>query len=85
MTESERAEKIEMLELKADALEIQIKELRDVRKSASTSAERKAIRMEAKELKSELNAVMAEGRAVSGGIYIGSGALIAILIILLLL
>ena len=85
ITESEKAEKIEMLEQKAEALETQILELRDARKAATTSEERKAIRMEAKELKAEMNAVMAEGKAVSGGVYIGSGALIAILIILLLL
>lgn len=52
---------------------------------ATIKTEKTAIRQEVRKLCAELKALEAEARAVSGGIYIGSGALILIIILLLLL
>ena len=78
-------QRLEVLQLKADHLVQEIKDLKKARRSADSSAEKKALRKRAKELKGDLDAVYAEGQRITGGVYIGSGALIAILLLLLLL
>jgi hypothetical protein len=78
-------QRLEILQLKADAIVAELKDLKKARRSAISSTEKKVIRTKVKELKGDLDAVYAEGQRISGGIYIGSGALIAILILLLLL
>ncbi len=76
---------LDRLQAKADDILISIKELKKEKKHANSRAEKKAIKAEAKALKGDLEALDAKAQAVSGGIYIGSGALIVILLLILLL
>lgn len=55
----------------------------EARKNATTAAERKQIREEIQDIKSEAKAL--KEQALSGGIYIGAGALLIILLLILLL
>lgn len=77
--------KLQELQVKADVLLLKIQDLRSAKKMATIKTEKTAIRQEVRKLRAELKALEAEARAVSGGIYIGSGALILIIILLLLL
>jgi hypothetical protein len=82
---AEKAVKLENIQARVEVLSVKIKDLRQDKKVAATKTEKAAIRSEKKRLRTELKALEAEARAVSGGIYIGSGALILIIILLLLL
>jgi hypothetical protein len=82
---AEKAVKLENIQAKADVLLVKLQDLKQAKKDAATKTEKAAIRSETKQLRAELNALEAEARAVSGGIYIGSGVLILIIILLLLL
>jgi cell division protein FtsB len=77
--------RLEDIQSKVDLIVLELKDLKEAKKLAETSAEKKMIRQEVRKLNGELNALYAEGKKVSGGIYIGSSALIVILILLLLL
>lgn len=77
------------LQEKADVLMLKIMDLKRAKKAANTKEEKREIKSQAKELRSELNALEAEAKAkgqdIKGGIYIGTGTLILILILILLL
>lgn len=77
--------KLEELEAKANQIVTKIALLKEEKKNATTKIKRKQLRADIKALKSEAKAVDAEARAVSGGIYIGTGAVILILLLVLLL
>ncbi|MBK8503827.1 MAG: hypothetical protein IPL46_17405 [Saprospiraceae bacterium] len=84
-------QRLEELQLKADVIIAELQVLKEAKQASSSSQEKKVIRKRAKELKGELNAVYAEGQSyakgqrVTGGVYIGSTAIIVILLLLLLL
>ena len=65
-------------EAKVARLQQRIEEIKSMDKSKLSKAERKALRKEVKNMRDEV-------KAVSGGIYIGLGALLVILILLLVL
>ena len=77
--------KLEKIEARAVELEKEITALKLQKKAATTKSERKNLLSEIKEAKAEARALMAEGRDVKGGIYIGTGTLIIILLLILLL
>lgn len=83
------AENHNTLQERADALMLEILDLRKAKKEATSRDEKREIKMKAKELRSELNALEAEakakGQAINGGIYIGTATLLVILILVLLL
>ncbi len=86
MKENETREAyLDRLQLKADDIMASLKDLKKEKRVADSRAEKKAIKAEAKALKADLEALDAKAQAVSGGIYIGSGALIVILLLILLL
>ena len=74
------------LQKKADIVMLELKELKQAKKAATTRAEKKRIRAEAKSLRGELMVLNAEAQKIgNGGIYIGTGTLLVIIIILLLI
>lgn len=78
-------QRLEELQSKADLILIELKELKKAKQAATSAVEKKAIRKQARELRGDLNALYAEGKKVSGGVYIGTGTLIVILLLILLL
>jgi len=80
---------IESLETEEDfhqayeVLKDKVKELKVAKKEATSKAEKKMIKEDITHVKNEIEAVKA--KALSGGIYIGSGALLLIIILLILL
>lgn len=86
LSEKEATAKVAELQQKADVLLVQLKDLKVAKRSAATATEKKAIRSESKKLRGELEALNAEAKAInSKGIYIGTGTLLLVIIILLLL
>ncbi len=77
--------RIQEIEVRLDELTVKTKALKVAKKEAETKAERKAIKEELKSIRDEAKALDAEGKALSGGIYIGAGALVVILLLILLL
>lgn len=77
------------LQEKADVLMSKILQLKEEKKVAESRIEKKQIRVRARQLRAELNALEAEAKAtgqeIKGGVYIGSGTLILILLLILLL
>ena len=74
------------LQKKADVLMLELKELKQAKKMATTRAAKKKIRTEAKSLRGELMVLEAEAQKIgNGGLYIGTGTLLVIIIILLLI
>lgn len=77
------------LQEKADMLMSKILQLKEEKKVAESRIEKKEIRVKARQLRAELNALEAEAKAtgqeIKGGVYIGSGTLILILLLILLL
>lgn len=77
------------LQERADHLLLKIQNLKRQKKEVNSREEKKIIRTKAKQLKAELKALEAEaeaaGQEINGGIYIGSGTLIVILLLILLL
>jgi hypothetical protein len=61
-----------------ERISTRIEEIRDMDKSDMTSEERRELRKELKELRKE-------AKSIDGGIYIGGGALIVIILVLILL
>jgi len=59
--------------------------LKAEKKMVVTKSEKKELRNEINEVKSDINAVNKAAKRASGGIYLGAGALIAIIVILLLI
>ncbi len=66
-----------------DVLTERIEVLKEAKKNASTIEEKQLVKNEIKEIKKEAKALKQE--ASSNGIYIGAGALIVILLLILLL
>ncbi len=82
----EKEIELEKIQVKADLLLQKIQDLKRAKKDAETRAEKIFIKEEAKILRSELNDLEAEAKAISGrGIYIGTGTLLLIIILILLL
>jgi hypothetical protein len=72
LTEEEKAAKIQ-------AIEKRVLEIKAMNKSNLTSAERKALRKELKEMKQQARAF------TSGGVYLSVGAIIIIILVLILI
>lgn len=66
-----------------ETLKVRVEELKVRKKEAVTRAQKKQIRWEIKETKQLIKEI--RERPVSGGIYIGSGALLLLLILLIIL
>lgn len=66
-----------------DALKERVEELKVEKKSAVTRKEKKQVKAKMKKTKKEIKEL--RSKPVSGGIYIGSGALLILLILLILL
>ena len=66
-----------------EVLKDHVKELKAAKKAATTKAEKQQVKNQIEATKNEIEAVKA--KALSGGIYIGSGALILIILLLILL
>ncbi len=82
---------IEDLKTEADIVAAQnilaerVDRLQAEKKMVTTKSERKELRNEINEVKSDINAVNKAAKRMSGGIYLGAGALLAIIIVLLLI
>lgn len=63
---------------KADALLLRLEEIKAMDKSTLTPAEKRKLRKETRSIKSQL-------KAISGGVYLSSGAIILILLLIILL
>ena len=66
-----------------EVLKAHVKELKAAKRAATTKAEKQHVKQQIEATKNEIEAVKA--KALSGGIYIGSGALLLIIILLILL
>lgn len=66
-----------------EILKDHVKELKATKRSASTKAEKELVKNQIQQTKNEIEAVKA--KALSGGIYIGSGALLLIILLLIIL
>ncbi len=60
-----------------------VKELKATKRAATTETEKELVKNQIQQTKNEIEAVKA--KALSGGIYIGSGALLLIILLLLIL
>lgn len=89
----EDGEKIVIEDLKTEAdfeavqnlLAERVEGLKIAKKDAVTKSDKKALRAEIKEVKSDIKAVNKAAKKIGGGIYLGVGALLAIIIVLLLI
>lgn len=72
-TEMTAAEKVQLERIKS-----RVEEIRDMDKSGMSRAEKKELRKELKELKTE-------ARAMNGGVYLSVGAIIIIILLLILI
>ena len=66
-----------------ETLKAHVKVLKTTKRAATTKAEKQHVKQEIDATKNEIEAVKA--KALSGGIYIGSGALLVIILLLILL
>lgn len=66
-----------------ETLKVRVEELKVRKKEAMTRAQKQQVRLEIKETKQLIKEI--RERPVSGGIYIGSGALLLLLILLIIL